>query len=97
VVIEHACPHFAEGINYDDDSKSECVFCQRPAGQSESREWLTVLDAYNRGRIHVVPLNDVILHRTVRDQCVCGPRREGDNRHPIYVHHSLDGREVHES
>lgn len=97
MVTEHACPHYAEGINYTDDSKTECMFCQRPAGCPEDHRWLTVLDAYNRARVHVVPLNDVILHRTVRDTCICGPRREGDDRNPIYVHHSLDGREEREA
>ena len=85
----NACPHFAEGVDYVSELKACCTFCQKPGGKTG---WLTVLDAYNRSRIHVVPLNDSIVHRTVRDECVCGPQREGDGARPIYVHASLDGR-----
>lgn len=87
----NACPHYAEGINYESDDKARCVFCQRPV---EETGWLTVRDAYNRERVHVVPLNDSFLHRTVRDECECGPRVEDDHR--IFVHASLDGRELKE-
>jgi hypothetical protein len=43
---------------------------------------------------HVVPRNDLIEHELTPD-CVCIPR--ADPMMPIYVHHSLDGREQHES
>lgn len=46
---------------------------------------------------HYMPINDLIGH-VANDDCLCGPtpelmqRRTGDAW--LYVHHSLDGREV---
>jgi len=53
--------------------------------------------------VHVVPVADVIDHRTDID-CLCGPEVEwidpdtGDTypAGPVVVHHSLDGREAME-
>lgn len=50
--------------------------------------------------IHVVPLNDLVEHDT-QSECVCGPRVEVAKRDDgsvgwLYVHHSLDGRELRE-
>lgn len=51
--------------------------------------------------IHVEPLNDLITH--LDHDCPCGPDVEyidpydGSYHHdPLVVHHSLDGRELHE-
>lgn len=47
---------------------------------------------------HVVPDDDLIDHSTAEDSCVCGPKVEivptpkGDTH--IYIHASLDGREL---
>lgn len=53
-------------------------------------------------RLHVVPGGDLIEHDTEHeDGCVCGPRTElretsfGDAW--LYIHHSLDRRELSES
>ena len=48
--------------------------------------------------IHVVPLNDWREH-TVNEPCWCNPTLDGDTRwglEPVYVHHSMDGREEYE-
>lgn len=50
--------------------------------------------------VHVMPLNDVVEHEESED-CLCGPsieavfREDGSNGWLI-IHHSLDGRELHE-
>ena len=61
--------------------------------EDESREY---------GPVHVVPINDLIEHETSGDDCVCGVRveavfRDDGSNGWVYVHHSLDGRELHES
>lgn len=51
--------------------------------------------------VHVVPVNDLIEHDTTGEPCVCGPdteavfRDDGSNGW-LVLHHSLDGRELHE-
>lgn len=53
------------------------------------------------GDFHVVPVNDLIEHITIDTDCPCGPttqpvfRDDGSTRW-LYVHHSLDGRELNE-
>lgn len=47
---------------------------------------------------HVHPVNDLIEHETIGDDCVCGPTVEavpGENGHIgwLLIHHSLDNRE----
>jgi hypothetical protein len=60
--------------------------------------WLTV-DMDDDG-IHIVPLGDGLDHVLVKDECVCGPHQESvasDSDKPdswLYVHASLDGREL---
>lgn len=48
-------------------------------------------------KVHVTPVNDLIDHVEVDDECVCGPTVEHvpsvDGDGWLYVHHSLDGRE----
>lgn len=48
--------------------------------------------------VHTFPVNDLVGHDTDNfDACVCGPDVEfveGGGR--LVVHHSLDGRELHE-
>lgn len=51
------------------------------------------------GEVHVVPLGDLVEH--LPEDCVCGPRTEPVPRDDgsmgwLIVHHSLDGRELHE-
>lgn len=52
--------------------------------------------------VHCYPVGDLIEHDTDGGECVCGPsteavfREDGSNGWLI-VHHSLDGREAHES
>lgn len=45
--------------------------------------------------LHVVPVDDLIEHETDED-CVCSPTPRFGEGGPVYVHHSLDGREVTE-
>lgn len=50
--------------------------------------------------VHVMPINDLIEHESSGD-CACGPRTEIVQRDDapdghLYVHHSLDGREMGE-
>ena len=50
--------------------------------------------------VHVVPVGDLIEH-PLSDDCLCGPRvepvpREDGSTGWLYVHHSLDGRELTE-
>lgn len=45
--------------------------------------------------VHVMPVDDLIAHENHAD-CICGPDVEIHDRW-LYVHHSLDGREQHES
>ena len=53
--------------------------------------------------MQVVPVDDLIEHDEWRDRCVCGPDKiEFDEdwhvlAEPVYVHHSLDGREIEEA
>lgn len=51
--------------------------------------------------VHVVPINDLIEHDDIGDDCVCGPTTEPVKADDGYVgwvitHHSLDGRELSE-
>ena len=51
--------------------------------------------------IHVYPVNDLILHNTDSDECLCGPTVEAvkadDGSYGwTVVHHSMDGREFDE-
>lgn len=52
-------------------------------------------------KVHVIPINDLIEHDEVDDECICGPDVEpvfgedGSNGWLI-SHHSLDGRELQE-
>lgn len=51
--------------------------------------------------IHTIPLNDLIEHDTDGGDCICGPTteavfREDDSNGWHVLHHSLDGRELHE-
>ena len=51
--------------------------------------------------IHTFPLNDIIEHDTSGEPCVRGPDMEAVFRDDgstgwVIVHHSLDGRELHE-
>lgn len=50
---------------------------------------------------HVYPNRDLIDHDTETDDCVCGPSIEHVNTRGrdgwIITHHSLDGREKHET
>lgn len=53
---------------------------------------------------HVVPNGDLVDH-DLTDDCVCGPTVQWGNADtgeayddgPLVIHHSLDGRELHES
>jgi hypothetical protein len=52
-------------------------------------------------RRHVHPVNDLIEHDTVSDDCVCGPgmrpvRQNDGSITWVITHHSLDGREAKE-
>ncbi|ABS03219.1 hypothetical protein [Kineococcus radiotolerans] len=52
--------------------------------------------------IHVSPVNDLVEHNTTGDDCPCGPTTEPVPRPDgsigwLITHHSLDGREQHES
>lgn len=49
---------------------------------------------------HVHPIDDLIEHELIED-CVCGPETQPVERDDgsiawMVVHHSLDGRELHE-
>lgn len=51
--------------------------------------------------LHVLPVNDLIAHEDVGDECPCGPRTEVVKRHDgsvgwVIIHHSLDAREASE-
>lgn len=48
--------------------------------------------------VDVYPLNDIIPHSISGESCWCGARSEfsGSGGCIIYVHHSLDGRELAE-
>lgn len=48
--------------------------------------------------VHVLPVNDLIDHIDIGDDCPCGPALEPVKRDDgsvgwVIVHHSLDGRE----
>lgn len=49
---------------------------------------------------HVYPVDDLIEHDRSTEDCVCIPRVEAvdtdDGTNWLYVHHSLDGRELSE-
>lgn len=49
-------------------------------------------------KIHVYPLNDLIEHETVSDECMCNPQLiyDLDNDSCIIVHTSMDRRECFE-
>ena len=51
--------------------------------------------------VHVLPVNDLIVHDQEGDNCPCGPNVEPVEREDgsfgwLYVHHALDGREFNE-
>lgn len=51
--------------------------------------------------VHVYPDRDLIEHDTDTDDCVCGPAFERVDAYDggdgwVIIHHSLDGRELHE-
>jgi hypothetical protein len=51
--------------------------------------------------VHVTPVNDLIEHEEVSDNCVCGPTTEPVERDDgsigwLITHHSLDNREAKE-
>lgn len=51
--------------------------------------------------VHTYPVNDLIEHETTGDDCPCGPdthpvQRDDGSYGWVIVHHSLDGRELHE-
>lgn len=51
--------------------------------------------------VHVVPVNDWIVHEAVGDECPCGPDVEPVPNEDgtigwLISHHSLDGRERYE-
>lgn len=48
----------------------------------------------NQGKIHVVPVDDVIEHNITDGDCICGPEPVEDADGIVYMHPSLDGREV---
>jgi len=43
--------------------------------------------------IHVLPNDDLVEHDNSED-CVCGPDAYLEDGSWVYVHHSLDGREI---
>lgn len=52
--------------------------------------------------VHVFPVGDLVEHDTDTEDCVCGPTTEPVERDDgsfgwLIVHHSLDGREQHET
>lgn len=54
--------------------------------------WLVI--SVGDGEAHIVPHNDLIEH-TEDEDCVCGPKiTELDDGSRLYMHASLDGREV---
>lgn len=54
-------------------------------------EWHTLAD---EEQIHIVPVGDLVEHERTRD-CACGPYREHlEGRDWLYMHASLDGREL---
>lgn len=46
-------------------------------------------------RVHVLPLNDVVDHDDNED-CFCGPTAKFVEGGVVFVHHSVDGREMSE-
>jgi hypothetical protein len=59
--------------------------------------WL--VDRIAGGHVHVVPVGDLVYHES--EDCWCGPHVEGVFRDDgsngwLYVHHSIDGRELSE-
>lgn len=53
----------------------------------------------DNGEVHVVPRDDLVVHEA--DGCVCVPGtrpvpRDDGSMGWLIVHHSLDGRELHE-
>lgn len=50
------------------------------------------------GDVHTLPVGDLIVHEAAQD-CVCGPsiiplERDDGSYTWVWLHHSLDGREV---
>lgn len=79
--------------------------CNWPPFPIEYKPDVTVGVATDEGdpdTIHIVPTDDLIAHTTTGDDCPCGPateavfRDDGSNGWLI-KHHSLDGRERHET
>jgi hypothetical protein len=50
----------------------------------------------NMVEFHVLPTNDLIEHERPGDDCLCGPDVEFVENGVVMVHHSLDGRELHD-
>lgn len=46
--------------------------------------------------VHVLPVDDLIEHEDIGDECVCGPDVAFVTGGQVVTHHSLDGREEHE-
>lgn len=54
------------------------------------------------GDVHVLPVDDLMEHAADGRDCMCGPTtqpvpRDDGSYGWLIVHHSLDGREQHES
>jgi len=51
--------------------------------------------------VHVVPVNDLVEHDDIGDECICGVsieavKGEDGSVRWVITHHSLDGRELDE-
>lgn len=63
--------------------------------------FVSYLELLDNNSWHVYPVDDIVDHDTVGDKCVCGPTLRCEFNEDmsvawIYVHHSLDGRELKE-
>lgn len=75
--------------------KGTCPGCRLPTA-----ECLCDDEDTGTGSPHVIPVNDLIEHQ-VDENCPCGPaadpvKRDDGSVGWLYVHHSLDGRELDE-
>lgn len=52
--------------------------------------------ASTEGTWHVVPLNDLREHDP-SETCWCHPTLDDDTYDDVYIHHSMDGRELYET
>lgn len=67
--------------------------------RSRRLAWRTVFD-FHRREGHILPLHDLVEHPEDED-CICGPTCEAHQCEDggtswLYIHHSLDGREMGE-